>query len=125
MGQSEENLQQTQEDITISNDGNTENLGQAAPSGAEDATLSGYQAVIESQNKTIDALIAQNQTLQEQIKHQSSQWEKAIRQGAAFNNSQSANVASVEPNNYANSSLQEPYVPLKDMDFTITKKDLM
>lgn len=125
MGQTEENLQQTQEDIIISNDGNTENPGQAAPSGAEDATLSGYQAVIESQNKTIDALIAQNQTLQEQIKQQSSQWEKAIRQGAAFNNSQSANVASVEPNNYANSSLQEPYVPLKDMDFTITKKDLM
>ena len=125
MGQSEENLQQGLEDITISNDGNTENPGQAAPSGAEDATLSGYQAVIESQNKTIDALIAQNQTLQEQIKQQSSQWEKAIRQGAAFNNSQSANVASVEPNNQAISSLQEPYVPLKEMDFTITKKDLM
>lgn len=125
MGQLEENLQQGLEDITISNDGNTENPGQAAPSGAEDATLSGYQAVIESQNKTIDALIAQNQTLQEQIKQQSSQWEKAIRQGAAFNNSQSANVASVEPNNQAISSLQEPYVPLKEMDFTITKKDLM
>lgn len=125
MGQAEENLQQGLESITISNDGDTENPGQAAPSGAEDATLSGYQAVIESQSKTIDALIAQNQTLQEQIKQQSSQWEKAIRQGAAFNNSQSANNASVEPNNHANSSLQEPYVPLKDMDFTITKKDLM
>lgn len=125
MGQADENLQQTQEDITISNDGNTDNQQQAAPSGAEDATLNGYQSIIESQNKTIDALIAQNQTLQDQIKQQSSQWEKAIRQGAAFNNSQSANVASVEPNNQTNSSLQEPYVPLKDMDFTITKKDLM
>ena len=50
---------------------------------------------------------------------------EGYRQGAAFNNSQSANVASVEPNNQTNSSLQEPYVPLKDMDFTITKKDLM
>ena len=29
MGQTEENLQQTQEDIIISNDGNTENPGQA------------------------------------------------------------------------------------------------
>ena len=124
MGRQEETLQQPQDGNTISDDGNTDNQQQAAPSGAEDATLSGYQSIIESQNKTIDALIAQNQTLQEQIKQQSTQWEKAIRQGAAITNDNAGTEhSSVNPHD--TQSLQEPYVSLKDMDFTISKKDLM
>lgn len=124
MGKSSENLQQTQEDNTIADDGNTDNQKQAAPSGAEDATFSGYQSIIESQNKTIDALITQNQTLQEQIKQQSAQWEKAIRQGAAITDD-NAGTEHHSVNQSGAQSLQEPYVPLKDMDFTISKKDLM
>ena len=134
VAQSIDNTQLTNDnnmgDNNINANGNT---NQAAPSSAEDATVSGYQFIIDSQNKTIEALIAQNQTLQTQIANTASQWEKAIRQGAAFNQVQQPSQVTqplaqpvaqpLQPDR--TQSLTEPYQALRDMDFRITKQDMM
>ena len=79
----------------------------AAPSGAEDTA---YLDIIASQNATIAEL-------QTQLKQANDNLAKAIRQGAAFVADESKNP---EPKA---ASASDAYTYLKDLDFSISKKD--
>ena len=124
----DKNLQAQTPDDTISNDGNTVSQAAAVPSGTEDTASSAYEKVIAQQQGIIDALIAQNEQLSNSI-------EKAIRQGAAFTGGKppvkqsdshvgtGANAIGMYPQ--AAEDMREPYVPLKDMDFSLKKSDII
>ena len=105
---------------TISADGNNgANATGAGPSGSED-TLEGLKAVIEQQKGVIDVLT-------EQIGSFKSQWETAIRKGAAIGetNAGKPNTSSDGQSNSAASSMSDDYTYLKDLDYRITKEDLL
>lgn len=124
----DKNLQAQAPDDTIPNDGNTVSQQSAVPSGTEDTQASAYEKVIAQQQGIIDALIAQNEQLSNSI-------EKAIRQGAAFTDGKpqakqsdshvgtGASAVGMYPQ--AAEDMREPYVPLKDMDFSLKKSDIL
>lgn len=114
-----ENL--TNEDLsaTVSSGGNNGvNATGAEPSGSED-TLEGLKAVIEQQKGVIDVLT-------EQVGSFKSQWETAIRQGAAIGemNAGKSNNSN-DGQSSAPGSLSDDYTYLKDLDYRITKEDLL
>jgi hypothetical protein len=125
-----ENLQQQNNNVTMQPNGNTGNDGQAgaAPSGAEDTLVSNYEKIISRQNELIAAL-------QDQLDANSENLQRAIRQGAALGNPSEENHVSHQQAQQqqgqigmmpaSQQSLSEPYVPLKDMDFSIKKSDLL
>ena len=105
---------------TISAGGNNgANAAGAEPSGSED-TLEGLKAVIEQQKGVIDVLT-------EQVGSFKSQWETAIRQGAAIGemNAGKPNTSNDGQINSAPGSLSDDYTYLKDLDYRITKEDLL
>lgn len=103
---------------TMSAGGNTDgNVTGAGPSGPED-TLEGLKAVIAQQKDVIDVLTAQVGTFKEQ-------WETAIRQGAAIGNVNAGKPNTSSDGQSATGTAQEDYVYLKDMDFRLTKEDLL
>ena len=105
---------------TISLGGNNgANATGAEPSGSED-TLEGLRAVIEQQKGVIDVLT-------EQVGSFKSQWETAIRQGAAIGemNAGKPNNSNDGQSNSAPGSLSDDYTYLKDLDYRITKEDLL
>lgn len=125
----DKNLQAQSADDTIPNDGNTVSQQSAVPSGTEDTQASAYEKVIAQQQGIIDALIAQNEQLSNSI-------EKAIRQGAAFTDG-GKSMAKPSDSNVGSGAaaigmypqqaedMREPYVPLKDMDFSLKKSDIL
>lgn len=117
-------------DDTIRNNGANDAQQGAAPSGAEDTQQQGTSLA-----DVISGLIAENQRLRDEMA-------TAIRQGAAFIGGNSQQPAAqqqptVSPQQatgqfsqigvipQAQQSMQEPYVPLKDMDFNLSKSDVM
>lgn len=127
-----QNLQTGNTDDTIRNNGANDAQQGAAPSGAEDTQQQGA-----SLGDVISGLIAENQRLRDEMA-------TAIRQGAAFIGGNSQQPAAqqqtqqtVSPQQatgqfsqigvipQAQQSMQEPYVPLKDMDFNLSKSDVM
>lgn len=105
---------------TISSGGNNgANATGAEPSGSED-TLEGLRAVIEQQKGVIDVLT-------EQVGNFKSQWETAIRQGAAIGemNAGKPNTSIDGQSNSAPGSVSDDYTYLKDLDYRITKEDLL
>lgn len=123
--QNNENLQAKPDDVTMQADGNNVAQTGAVPSGTEDTPASAYEKVIAQQQGVIDALIAQNKQLSDSI-------QTAIRQGAAFtdNSKPQATPNSVQTGQIGMipqppSSMGEPYVPLKDMDFSLKKSDII
>ena len=122
-------MQQQNNNVTMQPNGNTGNDGQsgAAPSGAEDTLVSNYEKIISRQNELIAAL-------QDQLDANSENLQRAIRQGAALGNPSEENHVSHQQAQQqcqigmmpaSQQSLSEPYVPLKDMDFSIKKSDLL
>lgn len=102
-----------QEDIISAGEDNTASNTGADPSGSED-TLEGLKSVIKQQQEVIAVMTSQIDSFK-------SQWETAVRKGAAFtDNGSNSNVTQTEPQ-----SLQEDYVPLKDLDFRLDKKNYM
>lgn len=64
---------------------------------------------------------AQIALLQDELKKSHQSWEQAIRQGAAIGNVQTGEIG-ITPNQSQEGD--EPYVRLRDMDFSLSKKDL-
>lgn len=123
------NLQTQSADDTIPNNGNIVSQQSAVPSGTEDTQASAYEKVFAKQQGIIDVLIAQNEQLSNSI-------EKAIRQGAAFTDDGKSKVKPSDSNMgkgaaaigmypQAAEDMREPYVPLKDMDFSLKKSDIL
>lgn len=120
MAEQIENLTGTPDDVTMNPSGNNGvNATGAEPSGSED-TLEGLKAVIEQQKGVIDVLT-------EQVGSFKSQWETAIRQGAAIGemNAGKPNTSNDGQSNSAPGSLSDDYTYLKDLDYRITKEDLL
>lgn len=102
-----------QEDIISTGEDNTSSNTGADPSGSED-TLEGLKSVIRQQQEVIAVMSGQIDSFK-------SQWETAVRKGAAFTDSGSSSNATPTDTQ----SLQDDYVPLKDLDFRLDKKNYM
>lgn len=123
MSENNENLQQNSEDVTLTDDGNKDVSVGAASSDAEDTPASGYEAIIAEQNKLIEAL-------QQQLATSNDNLVKAIRQGAALTDEDSKQTPNVQKSQIGmlpknETDLNEPYVPLKDLDFSFKKSDIL
>lgn len=109
---SSEDLQANANDasITASADGNTASAGASAPEDAQPENP--YEVIIEQQNRTIDTLIAQAESLNAQIV-------RLLQSGVQITD------GNAQPDNgYVNDSvLPEDYVPLKDLGAEIGKRD--
>ena len=116
--QNDESLTNEGSSATISAGGNNgANATGAEPSGSED-TLEGLRAVIEQQKGVIDVLT-------EQVGSFKSQWETAIRQGAAIGEMNAGKPNTSPDNQSAPGSMSDDYTYLKDLDYRITKEDLL
>lgn len=96
--------------ITASADGNTASAGASAPEDTQPENP--YEIIIEQQNRTIDTLIAQAESLNAQIV-------RLLQSGVQITDGN----AQADNGYVDNSALQEEYVPLKDLGAEIGKYD--
>ena len=112
MSDNNENLQENNEDasITASADGNT--VDGAAAQAAEDThTADPRDEIINQQNSTIEALMKRTEELTGQIN-------KLLTMGVQINDGQQVTT---EQTKQLNNSLADDYVPLKDLGAEIGK----
>lgn len=96
--------------ITASADGNTASAGASTPEDTQPENP--YEVIIEQQNRTIDTLIAQAESLNAQIV-------RLLQSGVQITDGNAQ-----ADNGYVNdSALPEDYVPLKDLGAEIGKYD--
>lgn len=94
-----ENLQQSQIDATIT--ATSANDGAAAGAGAPEDAVNAYQATINQQGDTIDALIAANERLQNQI-------QRMLRMGAPITDGDTAASSQSTGNASLDSGINPP-----------------
>ena len=96
--------------ITASADGNTASAGASAPEDTQPENP--YEIIIEQQNRTIDTLIAQAESLNAQIV-------RLLQSGVQITDGKGQT-----DNGYVNSpALSDDYVPLSDLGADIGKRD--